>query len=86
MDIALVANVKNEFVLGRVKDTVQSDGELYDSEIRPKVSADLGKNRDQFVANLLSELGESPFLKALKVRRRVDRIQYPYFGRRFKRV
>ena len=69
VDIALVADVKNQFILWRAENAMQGDGQLHDPEIGPEMPADLRKNRDQFIPYLLRKLRESSFLKALKVRR-----------------
>ena len=49
VDVALVADIEDEFVLRRLEDAVQGDGQFDDAEIRPEVAADgirvvLGKN------------------------------------------
>ena len=65
MDIALMTDVKNQFVLRRVENAVQGNRELHHAQVRPEMTADLRKHVDQFVPNLLCELREPFFLKAL---------------------
>ena len=40
-----MANVKNQFVLWRLKHSVQGNRKLYDTEVRSKMPPDLRKNR-----------------------------------------
>ena len=57
MDIALVADIKNNFVFRRLKNPVQGDGELDDAEIRPEVSAGGREHADQLAADFGSQPG-----------------------------
>jgi len=58
VDIALVADIEEKFVARRVEDSVQSEGEFHDAEVRSEVATGFGEDLDEFVANLLRELGE----------------------------
>ncbi len=69
VDVALVAHVEDEFVLRRVENAVQRDGQFHDAEVRPEMAAGLGEDSDQFVAHLLSEKRQIFFLDSLHVRR-----------------
>ena len=62
--VALMADVEDKFVLRRVEDAVQRDGQLDDAEVRPEMSAGLRKDLDQFVAHFLRELRQILFLAA----------------------
>jgi len=50
-----MAHVPDKFVLGRIKDTVQRNGQFDDAKIRTEMSTTLGKSGDQFLANFAGE-------------------------------
>ena len=56
--IALVADVEEELVLGRIKGTVQGDGQFDHAEVGPEVAAGLGNRADELLADFLGEEGE----------------------------
>jgi len=57
VDVTLMTNVHNESVVRRVKDPVQSNRQFNDTEIWAQMPSGLGKDSDQFLPNLLRELG-----------------------------
>ncbi len=75
VDITLVADVKDELVFGCFKNTVESEGKLDNSEIRPEVSPGLRKNTDQFLPDLGGELLEAVLGQLFDVCRRVNRLE-----------
>jgi hypothetical protein len=67
VDIALVANIEEELVARRVEDSVQSEGELHDAEVRAEVAAGFGEDLDEFATNFAGELREGFGRKGLEV-------------------
>ena len=55
VDIALVADVKKNFVLRSLKNPVEGNGQFDDAEVGPQMAAGLGKNACEFLANFLSK-------------------------------
>jgi hypothetical protein len=53
-----VADIPDEFVLWRFKDPMERERQFNDPEVWPKVSAIFGKDSDQFVTNLLTQLAQ----------------------------
>jgi len=58
VDVALMRDVEDEAILGRVEDAVQSDGKLHDAEIRPEMAAGLAEGFDECLADFFREFGE----------------------------
>ncbi len=58
MHIGLVADVEDKAIGRRIENGVQRDGQLDHAQIRPEMAAGLGQNGDEFVANLLGQLGK----------------------------
>src|SRR5713101_6611900 len=56
VDIGLMADIPDELVLGRAENVVQRQSELDDAEVRAKVSAVFGEDRDQFLPNFFGQL------------------------------
>jgi len=52
VDINLVAHVPDKFVLRRVENAMQRDGQLHHSEIRAEMPATFGQPGDQLASNL----------------------------------
>ena len=57
VDVGLVAGVKDDGVLRRVKDPVQRDGELDNAQVGAEVSARARHGLDEEVSDLLRQLG-----------------------------
>ena len=72
VDIALVADVENEFVPRSLEDPVQGNAELDDPEVGPEVAARLGQNPDQFSPDFLGELWKVFFVESLDIIGRLD--------------
>jgi hypothetical protein len=51
MDVALVADVEDEFIFGGFEDAVESDGEFDDAEIGAEVAAGAGEGGDEVLAD-----------------------------------
>ena len=63
MNVALVADVEEDFVFGGAEDPVQGEGQLHHAEVGPQVAADrmrvfLGEPLDQGVSDFLRKLGQ----------------------------
>ena len=72
MDVALVGDVKDELVVGRIEDAVQGERELDDAEVGPDMAAVLGGDSDDFVADFLRELGQLAGREGFEVGGAVD--------------
>ena len=59
VDINLMAHVPDEFVLGRVEDAVQRDGQLDHAEVRAEMPAALGQPGDQFLPDFPGQFLQS---------------------------
>ena len=55
VDIDLMADVPDEFVLGRVEDVMQGDGQFDHAEIRTEMPAVFGQTGDHFLADLFGQ-------------------------------
>ena len=55
VDVDLMAHVPDKFVLGRVENAVQRDGQLHHAEVRAEVAAVLGEAGDQFLPDFAGE-------------------------------
>ena len=75
MDVALVGDVEDELVVGRIEDAVQGERELDDAEVGPDVAAVLGGYGDDFVADFLRELGELAGREGFEVGGAVDGLE-----------
>ncbi len=80
VDVRLMAHVEDEFVLGRVEDAVQRDGQLHHAEVRPEMAADavrvrLAHHVDQLLADLLRELRQVALGQRLQVGGRLDFVE-----------
>ena len=64
VDVTLMADVEDEFVLGGVENPVQRDGQFDYAQIRAEMPADgvgivLGEDADEFLADFLGEFASS---------------------------
>jgi len=69
MDVALVAHVLDELVLGRVEDAVQSQRQFNDAQVRTEVPAVPGEHCDEVLPNFdgqFLELRQREFLHVLR--------------------
>ncbi len=73
--IALVADVPDQLVVGRVEDGVDGDGQLDDAEAGTEMAAGLGDGGDQFGAKLVGEGGELVVGHAPQVGRRLHEVE-----------
>mmetsp|Transcript_6569 Transcript_6569/g.27608 ORF Transcript_6569/g.27608 Transcript_6569/m.27608 type:complete len:481 (-) Transcript_6569:256-1698(-) len=73
--VALVRDVPQDAVLGRVEDVVERDGELDDAERRAEMAARLGHLANDLPAQLVRELLELRRREPLHVRRHVDGVE-----------
>jgi len=73
--IRLMADVKNEAVLRRVKHIVHCDSQLNHAEVGTDVAAGAGHALNETVANLLRESFELRHTEMLDVGRRVNRVE-----------
>ena len=55
MDIDLMADIPDEFIMRRAETTMQGDGQLHDTQVRPHMPAVPGEFGDQLLANLLRQ-------------------------------
>ena len=55
VDINLMAHVPDKFVLGRIKDTVQRNGQFDDAKIRAEMAAAPGESGDQLLADFTGQ-------------------------------
>ena len=58
VNVDLVADVPDEFILGSLEHAMQREGQFDDAEIRPEMPAVFGEDRDQLISNFLAELAE----------------------------
>jgi hypothetical protein len=72
MDVALVADVEDEFVFGGFEDPVEGDGEFDDAEVRAEVAAGAGERGDEVLADAVGEEEELFFAELFDVLRTVD--------------
>jgi hypothetical protein len=56
MNVSLMPGVPNNRILGRPKDAMQSDGQLHDTQIWTKVSADSRYTLDETCEDFISQL------------------------------
>ena len=70
--IALMADVEEEFVRGRIEGAVQGDGKFDHTEVGPEVSAGLGDRADEFLADFPGEAREVGFGDGADIGRAVD--------------
>ena len=82
VDVTLMADVEDKFVLGRIEDAMQRNGQFDDAEIRPEMSAGLRKNLDERFAHFLRELRQVLFAQRFDVRGRTDAIEQSRSGLR----
>src|ERR1700730_11953773 len=75
VDVPLMTDVHNESVLRRVKNPVQGNRQLNDTEIRAQMPSGLRKDADQFLPHLLRELWQILFAQGFDIRRRADLIE-----------
>ena len=69
MRVGLVTDVPNQFVMRRVEDMVQRDGQLDHAKPRAKVAAGDSNRGDQVLAKLLGELDQLMVLQRAEVPR-----------------
>jgi hypothetical protein len=55
VDVDLVTDVPDEFVLGRAENTMQRERELDHAEVGSKMAAIPGEHSNQFMADFISE-------------------------------
>ena len=72
MHVALVGDVEDKFILGRVKNAVESDGQLDDPEVRADVATVFRRDSDQALADFLREQGQLGRRQRLDVLRAAD--------------
>src|SRR5439155_21235150 len=75
VDVALMTDIPDEFVLRRGEDGMQRDGQLHHAEIRTEVTAVPGKDRDELVAEFLRQLLQLVQLEFLDVFRAVHHVE-----------
>ena len=63
MRIALMSNVKKDFILRRIKHLMQSDRQLDDAQIAGQMSAGLADMIDQEFPNLLRQRFKLPLIQ-----------------------
>ena len=78
--VALVRNVEEDFVFGRIEDIEQRDRELHDAEVGGEVPAVGGDDRDDALPELGGELREALDGEAAQVRRGVDLVEKRHGG------
>ena len=95
MDVTLMADVEDEFVLRGVEYPVKRNGQLDDSQVRSQVAAGLGENADQFHAHFFGQARQL-FLfdclhvlgavngrkKRFRIHRQLEESPPAWFGRR----
>ena len=86
VDVTLVADVEDKFVLRRFENAMQRDRQLDHAEVRTEMAAGLRQDFDQLVAHFLRELRQILFAQRFDVRRRMDAIEQPRWRRRLRRV
>ena len=72
VDVALVADVKEEFVFGGVEGAVEGDGQFDHPEVWAEVAAGFGDRPDEFIANFLGEKREVFFRHGADIGGAVD--------------
>ena len=72
MDVALVADVEDEFVFGGFEDPMEGDGEFDDAEVGAEVAAGAGEGGDEVLADAVGEEEELFFAELFNVLRTVD--------------
>ena len=75
VDVALMADVEDEFVPRRSEDPMERDGEFDNAEIWSEMAAGLRENPDQRFAHFLRELWKVLFIQRLDVGGRTNRIE-----------
>ena len=55
LDVALVADVEEEFVLGGMEGAVEGDGQFDHAEVGSEMAAGFGDGADEFIADFLGE-------------------------------
>jgi hypothetical protein len=67
VDIALVADIEEEFIARCIEDAVKGDREFHDAEVRAQVATGFREDLDEFATNLTGELREGIGRKGLEV-------------------
>jgi hypothetical protein len=85
VDVALVADIEYEFVVGGIKDAVESDGELYDAQIGSQMAAYgagvvLGEDVDEFFPDLLGQYGQVLLIELLDIGGRIDLVEKTHWA------
>jgi hypothetical protein len=75
MDVPLMTDVHDKAVLRRLEDSMQSNSQFDDAEIRSQMPAGLRENLDQLIAHFLRELRQILFAKRFDIGRRTDSIE-----------
>ena len=78
--IALVANIEDQLVIGRIEHGMDRHGELNDAEARSKVPTGHRDNINDFLADLLRNLFQFRPRPAFEVVGRIDRIEKPVWA------
>ena len=75
VDVALMADVPDEFVVRRGEDVVEGDGQFDDAEVGAEVAAVFGQLGDQFVADFPGQLFQLIERQFFDVRGMIDHVQ-----------
>ena len=75
VNIALMADVEDKAVFGRLEDAVEGDGEFHDAEVRAEVSACVREDIDEFRADLIRKFRKILGGECLDVGGRLDRVE-----------
>jgi hypothetical protein len=70
--ICLMANIPDEFIIGRVKHVMKGDGQFNYPQTSPKVPAEDRHIIDNELAKLIGKLEQTGFIEFAKVVGRVD--------------
>ena len=95
MDVTLMTDIEDKFVLRCVENPVQRNGQLNDSQVWTEVASGLGEDTDQFLAHLFGQKRQVFFFNCLHIRwgvngrkkrfrihRQLEEIPPAWFGRR----
>src|SRR6266542_1543195 len=75
VDITLVTDIHHEAVTGRVEHAMQGNRQFHNTEVWPEVTAGLGEDFDQLIAQFLCKLRQVLFTQRFAVSRRADPIE-----------
>ena len=80
VDIALMGDVEDKLVLGRIEDAMQRQRELDDTQIRADMSAIPGCDGDEFLPDLLGQLRQLAGCQGLDVGGTANRLEQAGWG------